>query len=66
MDLLSLFTHHPPVGDQAARYQLLRKSALVFARQVVKNTSPSREQSLAITKIQEASMFANAAIAINE
>ena len=60
------FTYHPPKGDQAQRYQALRAMAMQGARAIVQYTPPSREQSLALSKLEEASMWANAAIARNE
>jgi hypothetical protein len=61
------YTYHPPAGDdQVARYTVLRSAAHLFARGVMQFTPPSREQSLALTKVEEAVMWANAAIARNE
>ncbi len=66
LDLANIFTYHAPVGDQLARYARLREAALRFAGTVADLTPESAEQTLAIRKVQEAVMFANAAIAINE
>ncbi len=66
MDLDKIFTYHAPKGDQGERYIKLREKAKEFAEAVVDLTPASREQSLAVTAIQQASMWANAAIAINE
>lgn len=60
------FTYHPPKDDQPERYVLLRNLACEFAHNIVDNTPESREQSLAITKLEEAVMWANASIARNE
>lgn len=60
------FTYHSPQGNQAARYGLLREKAREFAELIAENSPASREQSLALTHLQEAVMFANAAIAVNE
>lgn len=60
------FVHHPPKGDQAERYQSLRDDARVLAHEIVNQTPPSREQSLALTALEEAVFWANAAIARNE
>ena len=60
------FRYHPPVGDQLERYPIIRSSARQLAEIVAKYTPESREQSLAITKIEEAVFWANAAIARNE
>lgn len=60
------FTYHAPKGDQPERYVELRDRAKLLAYMIVKNTPPSREQSLAITKLEEAIFWANAAIARNE
>lgn len=66
LDLDNIFTYHPPVGDQSEKYQKLREKAKEYAQLIVDLTPQSAEQTLAIRKVQEASMMANAAIAINE
>ena len=60
------FTHHPPKGDQVSRYTLIRGSARACAGTVNRCAPDSREKSLAMTKLEEAVMWANAAIARNE
>jgi hypothetical protein len=60
------FTYHPPVGSQQNRYVLLRDQAKALAMTIIENTPSSREQSTAITKLEEAIMWANKAIACNE
>ena len=64
--LNNTFTYHPPKEGQQDRYVRLRSSARQIAEQVVMYTPPSREQSLALTKLEEAIFWANAAIARNE
>ncbi len=60
------FTYHKPTEDQAVRYVNIRNHAKDFAY-VIENACPdSREKSLAMTKLEEAVMWANAAIARNE
>lgn len=65
-DVDNRFTFHAVQGDQAARYQEIRDQARDLAKTILALTPPSREQSLALTKLQEVSMWANAAIACNE
>lgn len=65
-DLQNRFTYHPPQGDQVGRYEAIRSQAFDLANHVSINTPASREQSLALTKIEEAVFWANAAIARNE
>lgn len=60
------FTHHPPKDDQPARYASIRAHAKVLAECIAESTPSSREQSVALTKLDEVVMFANAAIARNE
>lgn len=60
------FTFHPPKGDQQKRYETLRKFAKALAASIVEYTPVSREQSLALTNLEQAVMWANAAIARNE
>lgn len=64
--LLRLFTYHAPKDSQPARYTRLRQHAYDLAREIALETPEGREQSLALTKIEEAIMWANAAIARNE
>lgn len=65
-ELDDLFTYHAPFGSQPRRYAQLRASARQFAEMVLLFCPSSRERSLAVTAIQQASMWANASIAINE
>jgi hypothetical protein len=60
------FTYHSPKDDQPLRYQSLRVDAKVLAENIVSACPPSRERSLAMTKLEEAVMWANASIARNE
>ena len=60
------FTYHRPHGTQPHRYTLLRDAAKAFALLVDEFCPNSREKSLAITKLQECVMWANASIACNE
>ncbi len=64
--LENTFTYHAPKDDQPERYVALRNQAKQLAYDIVKNTPPSREQSLAITHLEESIFYANAAIARNE
>lgn len=60
------FTYHPPKLDQAERYVEIRNTAKAFAELIVAKTPPSREQALGLTNLEQAVMWANAAIARNE
>lgn len=60
------FTYHKPHGDQPQRYETLRADAKTFAAAVLSKVPESRERSVALTKIEEACMWANAGIARNE
>lgn len=60
------FRYHAPRDDQLARYQRIREVARALAHELVDLTPPSREQSLALTKLEEVVFWANAAIARNE
>lgn len=65
-DLDNRFTYHPPFGDQPHRYELIRSGALHLAEFWTQACPPSRELSLALTSLEQAVMWANAAIARNE
>jgi hypothetical protein len=65
-DLMRRFTHHPPKGDQVVRYGEIRRQARDLAATIDELAPDSREKSLAVTALEEAVMWANAAIARNE
>lgn len=60
------FVYHRPNYEQPARYEAIRAKAKEFAELIAQYCPQSREQSVAFTKVQEAMMWANASIAINE
>lgn len=59
------FTYHAPQGDQPRRYDLIRSTARGFAEIIDETCPDSREKSLAMTKLEECVMWANASIARN-
>lgn len=65
-NLINRFSYHAPKGNQPERYQNIRAMALTYAMYIAAHTPESREQSLAITKLEEVVFWANAAIARNE
>jgi hypothetical protein len=65
-DLDNRFTYHKPTGNQPSRYTEIRRQAGDLARFINLNCPESRELSLAITRLEEAVMWANAAIARND
>ncbi len=60
------FTHHPPKENQPARYHEIRQAAKDLAMLIAHTCPQSRERSLAMTKLEESVMWANASIARNE
>lgn len=65
-ELENRFTYHAPEGNQAERYENIRMVAKGFAAMILSNTPESREQSLSITRLEEAVFWANASIARRE
>ena len=59
------FTYHPPDSAQSTKYAILRNEAKEMAKLIQECCPVSREQSLAFTKLREAIMWSNAAIAIH-
>lgn len=57
------YVYHPARADQLYRYGQLRAAAKSLAYMIVAYTPPSREQSVALTKLEEAIQAANAGIA---
>ena len=59
------FKYHAPKEGQPEKYEVIRATAKSLAY-VIENECPnSREKSLAMTKLEEAVMWANAGIARN-
>ena len=65
-DLINRFTYHAPMPNQIGKFENIRKNARWMVELFTKMCPKSRELSLAITKIEEAVFWANAAIARNE
>jgi hypothetical protein len=65
-DIRNRFAFHPAKNDQADRYELIRHAGKHFALLVSDAAPPSREQALALTRIEEAVMWAIAGIARHE
>lgn len=65
-DINNRFTYHKPKDKQSQKYEALREYANELAHFINKLCPESREKSLAITKLEETIMWANAAIARNE
>lgn len=60
------FKYHAPKEGQAERYVELREKAKELALLIDSQCPNSREKSLALTKLEESVMWANASIARNE
>lgn len=62
------FVFHPvnELRDQARRYGHMRERCLELAMYILENTPASREQSLALTNLEQVMFWANGAIARNE
>lgn len=62
------FVYHPPKPElkQAERYAEIRDHAHGFAQHLIRECPQSREREIALTKLEESVMWANAAIARNE
>ncbi len=65
-DLMKNWHYHPPKGDQPQRYQLINKYTQEAAQRVIDYCPPSAEKTLALRALQQARMWANAAIAVHE
>lgn len=60
------FTYHSPTPWQITRYEALRTLGLALAQEILAMVPESREQSVAITKLEECIMWANKGIACND
>lgn len=57
------FTYHAPKEGQLEKYQAIREKAKELAYLIDDAAPQSREKSLAMTKLEETVMWANASIA---
>lgn len=64
-DIENRFTYHKPNCDQAEIYPKIREKAKEFACLIKQFVPESREQALALTKLEETVMWANAGISRN-
>lgn len=62
-ELESRFSHHVPDVAKQVLHSRIRQECHKLAALVDRDCPPGREQSIAMTKIEEAMMWANAAIA---
>ena len=62
-DILNRFVYHKPKEDDSMKYITIRQQAKQFADIINGIVPESREKSLAITKLEEVVMWANAGIA---
>lgn len=62
-DIANRFDYHAPEGDKAQRHQDIRTWCRSLAESLNAVLPESREKSLAITHLEEAMMWSNAAIA---
>lgn len=66
IDIEKNFTYHAPTQSKISLYSEIRLYAKKMAELFEMNCPESREKSLAMTKLEEAVMWANASIARND
>lgn len=59
-------TNHKPTAEGIEKIEKVRAAAKAFAEVMIENCPTSRDLSLALTSMEEATFHANAAIARNE
>lgn len=64
--LYNRFRHHSPVGDQAARYDVINNALYLAALECVAASPVSPEQTRAVNALLEARYLFHAAIAVTE
>lgn len=61
-----VFTYYAPKNGQSVRYERIRTMARQYAELVDTLCPDSHEKDVALDRLREAVMWANAAIAVNE
>jgi len=64
-DMKNRFNYHPPTDHKVLGHEAVRADVFNVADSWDRNLPEGREKSLAITKLEEAMFWANAAIARN-
>jgi hypothetical protein len=62
-EIITRFTYHPPKDHQPRQYEAIRQGGRELAELIDDECPESREKALAMTKLEEAIMWANASIA---
>ena len=63
-DLDHIFKYHAPTPETLIAYSAIREAAKVFATVLIENTPEGADQAAALRLVREASMTANAAVAL--
>lgn len=63
LDLADLFTYHPPTPYKIGQHQRIREAGLELAHVITAGVPDGAMRTLAIRKVQEAVMWANAELA---
>ena len=64
-DVEDIFSYHTPNDDQVKKYKEIRGAARILAHTIITETPSCPDQTVAIRKLRECVMVANAAIALN-
>jgi hypothetical protein len=60
-----VFTHHVPTADKIVHYDAIHAAAKRFAEVILSHTPPSSDQTAALRLLRDATMTANAAVALD-
>jgi citrate lyase beta subunit len=65
IDVLNhVFSYHAPTEEQKHQYEVIRTAAKAFAAVIIENTPRCPDQTVALRKLRESVMIANAAVAL--
>ena len=64
-EIVEIFKYHPPDAERIRAHDLVREVMRDATLELAAHLPPSRERSAFITHMQQASMMANAALAIH-
>lgn len=63
--ILNVFSYHAPTHEKSTKYDALRSAAADLALEIARLCPKSADRTVALRKVREAVMYANASVALD-